>query len=151
MRVARVLGGWASWTFDVDGALIARFPRSPSIAAAARRELALLPVLSKHASFAVPCPSHGGTWGGEPFFVYPRVPGRSLTAADNSPALLRRLGEMLAELHNFPVDTAAACLRVEPSARTWRRHFEDLWDIIEPQVLPLLDPALADEVRSGFL
>src|SRR5438093_1274765 len=46
-RVEEIVGGWAFWTFDIDGRWIARFPRNADVGQAATRELALLPELAR--------------------------------------------------------------------------------------------------------
>ena len=146
-RVEPILGGWSSWTFDLDGTHIARFPRHHDIADATRRELALLPELARHVSFAVPQPTHVGTWAGHPFFAYPRILGRGLRADDASPALFDRLGQALRELHAVPVDQVTPRLGTGPPEQAWRRHYERLVPIVEQHALPVLDVALADRVR----
>src|SRR5438132_10065873 len=79
-----ILGGWASWTFAVDGEWIARFPRNSDIAAATLRELALLPELAAWVPFQIPEPTIRGTWAGLPFFAYRRITGRPITATDET-------------------------------------------------------------------
>ena len=146
-RVEPILGGWSSWTFDLDGTHVVRFPRHDDIAAATRRELALLPELARHVSFAVPEPTQVGTWAGHPFFAYRRISGRGLRAGDASPALFAQLRRALAELHSFPVDRAVHLLGVGPPEQAWRAHYERLVPIVEQHALPVLDIALADRVR----
>ncbi|HYD09167.1 MAG TPA: aminoglycoside phosphotransferase family protein [Acidimicrobiales bacterium] len=129
-------GGWASWTFLVDGALIARFPRNGSVAAAHQRERALLPALARHMSFRVP----------EPFdvpdvFVYERIEGRPFRAGDDVDAALA----MIHELHTFPVDEAQRLLDAPPRAS----RLEAEWDGFVAHVFPLLDASLV--ARLGDL
>jgi aminoglycoside phosphotransferase (APT) family kinase protein len=145
-----ILGGWASWTFDVDGQWIARFPRTVDSAAATVRELALLPELAQWVSFAIPEPAYRGTWDALPFFAYRRIVGRPMTAADASPELFDSLARMLATLHEFPVGRAADLLETGPVSSAWRSLFEDLWPAVEHDVLPCLEPMLADRVRAEF-
>lgn len=149
-RVTPILGGWAYWTFDVDAHHIARFPRNDEIAAAAHRELALLPALAEEVSFMVPDPSHKGIWVDRPFMVYPRIPGRALTRSHRSPELLGRLKDMLAELHQFSPERASQLLGTGPPREAWQKHFEELWPVIEMLALPTMDEQLADRVRREF-
>ncbi|MEO6317805.1 MAG: aminoglycoside phosphotransferase family protein [Acidimicrobiales bacterium] len=149
-RVTPVLGGWASWTFELDGRRIVRFPRTDGIADATRRELALLPELAGHLSYRVPEPSHIGEWNSRPFFAYRLIPGRGMRPTDSSPSLLDQLRGGLAELHSFPVDRAAELLATGPPEQAWRRHFERLWPIVEEHVLPVIEPSVADDVRTRF-
>jgi len=149
-RAEPILGGWASWTFDLDGEHIVRFPRHDDVAAAARRELALLPELTVDLSYAVPNPTQVGVRRERPFFAYPRIPGRPLHADDASPATFERLREALGELHTFPVDRAAELVGAGSPEGAWRRHYDRLWPIIEQHALPVIEPSVADEVRVAF-
>ena len=145
-RMTEIVGGWANWTFELDGSLIVRFPRNDSVALATHRELNLLPALARHVSFAVPEPTHVGTWNDRPFFAYRRIDGRALRAGDD-PA---PVGRMVAELHAFPVERAAELLRVGPPSRAWRDRYVDFWPLVEEVALPEMDAALADEVRRRY-
>lgn len=149
-RVTRLEGGWAYWTFDLDGEAIARFPRDGEISRAAERELRLLPELGPAVSFRVPAPSHRGSFDGMPFFVYPKIPGRPLGEADRSPAVRRRLAGMLRELHGFSAERARELLGAEPTVGGWRRYYERLWPAVRDLALPALDPGLAREVERAY-
>lgn len=61
-QVTPILGGWASWTFDVDGEWILRVARDEEITAAQHREMRLLPALGPAVSFAVPVIERSGLW-----------------------------------------------------------------------------------------
>lgn len=149
-RVTPIGGGWAYWTFDLDGAAIARFPRDAGIARAADRELRLLPELGRGVSFRVPAPTHRGSLDGWTFFVYPRIPGRPLAASDRSPGVLQRVSEMLRELHAFSAHRAAELLGTEATVQGWRRYYEDLWPAVRDEALPALDTALAGDVERAY-
>lgn len=128
-------GGWASWTFLVDGGLIARFPRNEAIAAAHARERSLLPALARHVSFRVPEP-----FDVEDVFVYERIDGRPLQADDDIDAALA----MIEELHTFPVEEAQRLLGRE----RWEERLESDWAAFSEHVLPLLDDQLAAAVEA---
>lgn len=149
-RVRPIHGGWASWTFALDEQLIVRFPRTDEVAESSRRELALLPELDVHLSFQVPNPSHVGTWNERPFFAYRMIVGRGIEAADGSPALLHQLRDALAELHAFPVDRAAELLDAGHPATAWRRHYEQLWPIVEEHALPVVAPPLSTRIGTAY-
>lgn len=149
-RVRRLEGGWAYWTFDLDGAAIARFPRDAQTARAAERELRLLPELARALSFQVPVPSHRGRLDGATFFVYPKIQGRALSGEDRSPAVLRRISDMLRELHAFPAGRAAELLGAEATVRGWRRYYEDLWPAVRDRALPALEGGLARDVERAY-
>ena len=141
-------GGWANWTFLVDGTLIVRFPRSAAIADATSRELRLLPELARRLSFAVPTPTIVGEWAGRPFFAYQHIRGRPLHPDDLS--IATAVGRMLDELHSFPVSRAAELLGTPAPAVAWRERYQELWPIVEEVALPELDQHTADAVKSTY-
>lgn len=146
-EVRPIEGGWANFTFDLDGQRIVRFPRNDSVALATQRELHLLPVLAPTLSFPVPRPTHVGRWRGRPFFAYDRIEGMPLVATTPPADLAERMGRVVAELHAFPVDRAASLLATGSPAASWWSGYEDLWDVVEEVALPELDADLADAVR----
>lgn len=150
--ITPIAGGWANWTFDLDGTHIVRFPRNDSIGLSTHRELLLLPELHRHLSFEVPQPTHVGTWRDRPFFAYRRIDGVALGALDRPAgvALVPAIGRLLHELHRFPVEQAAFLLRLGPPKGVWEQRFEELWTIVEEVALPELPPATADEVRRRY-
>src|SRR5882757_2812986 len=121
--VRQIHGGWASFTFLVDGrdgGHILRFARTAEVAAAHRREAALLPLLARSVSFAVPVPDFFRDWGGRTCMGYPLIIGRPLTVADDWPAL----AGVLRELHGFPVDEARDALGQDGSVAGWRAYYD---------------------------
>lgn len=129
--VRQIHGGWGSFTFLVDGDQrhILRFARTAEVAAAHRREAALLPLVARSVSFAVPAPAFFRDWGDRTCMGYPLIPGRPLTVDDDWPAL----AGVLRELHGIPA-------RQDGSA--WRAYYERLWADVTGEVLPVLDAAL---------
>lgn len=149
--VTPILGGWANWTFELDGSSIVRFPRNDSVALATHRELLLLPELAAHASaFEAPQPSHVATWHDRPFFVYPRISGRALDVIERPIEHGGTIGAALRDLHAFPVDRAAELLRLGSPDGVWRGRYEDLWDVVSAIALPEMDRQLADDVRRHY-
>lgn len=144
-------GGWANFTFELDGERIVRFPRNDSVALATMRELRLLPELAATLTFPVPVPTHVGRWRGRPFFAYERIEGTPLVALAHPADLAEMMGRALAELHAFPVDRAAELLASGPPATSWWSGFEDLWSVVEEVALPELDVDVADDVRRHYL
>jgi Phosphotransferase enzyme family len=114
--VQQIHGGWASFTFLVNGDHILRFARTAEVAAGYRREVALLPALAGAVSFRVPEPDFffeaaaGGTCMG-----YPAIDGRPLTSSDDWSSL----AGVLRELRSFPADVARAGRR--PAGSSGRR------------------------------
>lgn len=130
--------GWASWTFELDGELIVRFPRNDEIVRAMQREMRLLPELARHVSFRVPVPVHAtDTW-----FVYERIPGRPLRAGDD----VDGARAMIAELHTFPVETASGLLQ----RSTWTDLFAWQWELFTERALTHLPPDLREEVTARY-
>ena len=148
-RIRAIDGGWANWTFELDGERIVRFPRTDAVALATHRELALLPELAPSLSFSVPVPELVASLGDRPFFAYRRIDGRPLSSG-GAAGIASRLGAMLAELHAFPVGRAAQVLRLGDPARVWQDRYEDLWEAIASVALPELPADLADEVRRHY-
>lgn len=148
--VRKIVGGWAFWTFDVDGEWIARFPRTGQTAVAAERELALLPELATTLSFRVPQPTLSGRWNDRAFFVYRRIPGRELAPADATCKVVHLIAQMLAELHAFPVEHAAQPLNAGPVDTARWRLFKSLWPAIERDALPVMPSDLAGAVTREF-
>jgi aminoglycoside phosphotransferase (APT) family kinase protein len=145
--VRPIEGGWANFTFDLDGERIVRFPRNDSVALATQRELHLLPALAPTLSYPVPVPTHVGRWRGRPFFAYDRIEGTPLTALPAPADLAERMGRVVAELHAFPVERAASLLATGSPEASWWGGYEDLWEVVEQVALPELDTDLADAVR----
>ena len=84
VTVVPVLGGWANFTFELDGVSMVRFPSSPGVAESTRRELRLLPALAPFVDFEIPEPALMGEWNGWPFFTYGKLDGRPLRSDDDS-------------------------------------------------------------------
>jgi aminoglycoside phosphotransferase (APT) family kinase protein len=138
-----ILGGWASWTFDLGGRFILRIARNPQVAAAHLRESRLLPELARHVSFGVPEPLHLGDWRGHTYMIYPRLPGRALLPTDD----LAGLAPMLQELHSFPVARAISLLGCAGTPQDWQAQYEQSWQWVSATVEPRLPGA---ELRRAY-
>jgi aminoglycoside phosphotransferase (APT) family kinase protein len=134
--VREIHGGWGSVTVLVDGEHIYRFARRPDVAAAHRREFALLPLLAAALSVRVPEPDFFGEWGDATCLGYPLIEGRPFTAADD----WRSVAAVLRELHAFPVAGL-------PLDTDWRGYYQRL-DV--DRVLPALDAALAQVLTREY-
>ncbi len=148
--IEQIPGGWANWTFDLDGELIVRFPRNDPVALCTHRELLLLPELAPTLSFAIPVPSHVGTWCDRPFFAYRRLGGSAFSEDRVAHGFAGALGGMLADLHRFPVERAAHLLRLGRAETVWRARYEDLWSTVRDVALPEMDRVTADEVTRRY-
>ena len=60
IRIEPVLGGWANFTFELDGSWMVRFPSNEGVAESTRRELRLLPELERTVASRSPPPSRRG-------------------------------------------------------------------------------------------
>ncbi len=151
-EVRPILGGWAFWTFEVDGRWIFRFPRTDRVARALQAEGRLLPELAAAVSFEVPVPHWWGTWKGRPFFGYRKIEGQPLRAADVGvrSALLGELASMVSELHAFPADLARRLLGVEGSVEIWRARYDDLGALALERVAPLVSASTARRLGAAL-
>ena len=125
-------GNWSSDVFEVDGRLIARFPRNGEVAAGHDRERRLLPALAAFVSFRVPVPLSDSV------FVYEKVPGRPFQRGDDLDAAFA----MIDELHAFPVEEARRLLGTTSLAD----EYAEEWAMFEDQVLPHLPSDLLERV-----
>ncbi len=119
----------------MDDDHILRFARNAAVAAAHRKEAALLPKVAAAVSFRVPEPDFFGAWDEGSCIGYPLIAGRPLTAADGWLAL----ADILRELHGFPVDVARDTLGVAGTATEWRDQRAQTWAEATEHALPLLD------------
>jgi len=151
-EIRPIHGGWAYWTFEVDGRLIFRFPRDEGTAEDLGRELRLLPALAPTVSFRVPEPRWVGSWNGHPFWGYRKIEGRPLGAGDpNARAvLLGELASMVAELHSFPTHLACELLGMEGTTRAWKARYEALRDEAAERVVPLLGGRASSRMGKVF-
>lgn len=155
----RVEGGWASYTFEVDGRFIARFPRNQSVARCTQTELDLLPRIGPLVDFAMPEVRWRGRRAGFPFFVYEAIPGRALTArdVDAHPGLADALASALHQLHGVELSVAAACGLAGSSTSplgdpvdAWRHRYASLRAAAEQRVAPLLHAATAPLLEAAW-
>lgn len=145
--VEEIRGGWGSFTFLVNGDHILRFARTPTVAAAHRREAALLPRLAGAVSFRVPEPDFFGSWGCDRTCIgYPLIPGRPLTATDG----WRSLADLLRELHTFPADSAREALGQPGTVTDWRCRYQALLDQVVRSAPRVLDAGLMAALTGEF-
>ena len=138
-------GGWAYWTFAVDGIWIVRFPRDAAVASETAKELVLLPLLARKVDFGVPLPAWRGTHRGWPFFGYRKIPGHPLGAEDlrEHPQLAGELAHALRELHAVPLEDARQATPALGTAEAWRAKYERLGLSALQRIGPLLDARAA--------
>jgi aminoglycoside phosphotransferase (APT) family kinase protein len=162
VRQVRAIGhGWGSWTFEVDGRYVARFPRSAEVGRRTQAELTLLPRLGAAVGFAVPSVRWLGTADGIPFVVYEMIRGHALSVADLAahPQLVHAVAGALRQLHDLdPRDLAETC--GEPgnvtgsaggdAVEAWKNRYERLRHESNVAVVPLLDPSTAGRLAAAW-
>lgn len=145
-QVEPITGGWASWTFDVDGIWILRVARNDVVARAHRREATLLPMVAECLDIAVPVPTVVAEHAGKTYMVYRRLPGRPFQKGDS----IESLATAIRSLHDVPTADVASVLGDDPSPSAWRAGYERDREWIRDQVLPELDDGLASELMDRF-
>ena len=167
-KIRQILGGWSSWTFEVDNVdpgeptesphagWIFRFPRNSVVAENQKKETAILPVIASRVNFAVPRFEYVGTWCGSPYVGYRRIPGRPLSAR----TLARRklvhesvgsISAALTSLHDIPTSLVAEACAVEPTVDHWRQRYFALREEVRTNVKPLLVSTEGDAVVSTLV
>lgn len=125
-HISRISGGWSYWTFDVGGHLIARFPRSESIAKSLQREITFLPHISSHVPFSVPEFRYVGSFRERCFVVYERIPGSPVSFADLSGRTAAHLASALVALHTVPPQPLGQGHPAAASVDSWRERYLSL-------------------------
>jgi len=137
VRFVRVLGGWTSETYDIDGAWIVQVARTPYAAETLRHQARVLPLLAPRLPARVPALVIRGD---DPVTaVYPRLPGDP--AEDAAGTWPEELGRFLRALHAIPPGE----LGFAGDAATLRAEVRDICAGLAADVCPRLT---ADE-RAG--
>ena len=135
--------GWDSEVFEVDGEWIFRVPRRLEVAEWVRREIELLPVLSRALTVPIPKPEFVSL---EPVCLgYRKLSGAPLSR-DVGRGVAVDAARFLTELHGFPVERARALGAPGGTALDWRESMEELLTDFERRVFALLR---ADERSSA--
>ncbi|MCI0519640.1 MAG: phosphotransferase [Chloroflexi bacterium] len=130
--------GWDYIVIEVNGELIFRFPRRAEVRASLEKEILLLPCLAGKLSAAVPRFDYVHR-GEPPFIGYPKIGGAPLDAAAAArPALARRLGALLGELHAVRLPWTVHRRLPLITAMDWRREYLLLHAALRARVFPLL-------------
>jgi|GEM_PF-913374 len=166
-KIRQISGGWSSWTFEVEHespgepveysevetGWIFRFPRNSVVAENLQKEQAVLPVVASRVNFAVPCFEHVGTWRGQPYTGYRRIPGRALSARPSTGNKLLvetagSIGAALSSLHDIPTLLVAEACAVEPTSNAWRQRYSALREEVRTNVLPVIESTDEDAAES---
>jgi aminoglycoside phosphotransferase (APT) family kinase protein len=143
----RPLGtGWDCFTYEVDDEWILQLSRHAPAEDAMRRQIALLPELSRELSAPIPVPE---LWSDRPpAMVYRKLEGTPLGAGASSEAergiLPERMGRFLYDLHLVPLEFVG--LR-GGGPSVWRQAYREQLARFRDVVVPLLD---ADEAARSL-
>jgi len=146
--------GMDSVAVQADGAFVFRFAKHADAARGLRRELAILPRLATTLPVAVPRLRYAGDreTDGLPFVGYPLIRGEPLQrpvldGLDHASrdGVLDDLAALLAAVHAFPVDEAAACGAAPHGTRAG--YAEDLRHA-RTAVFPRLDPGTRRRAKA---
>lgn len=140
-------GGWDCFTYDVNGEWVLQFPRLPGSDETLRRQIAVLPELSRELSAPVPVPelvSHDPVCMG-----YRRIDGIPLSRDTDAVAgiLPERLGRFLYDLHLVPPELVG--LRAGAPA-AWRERLRVQLADFRERVCPLLEPGERSAALASF-
>ena len=166
-RIHPITGGWSYWTFEVglrdhddhaDSSTpgwIFRFPRNNIVAENLQKEEAVLPVVAQRVEFAVPRFEHVGTWRGQPYAGYRRIPGRPLsgrpfTGVKLAAEVAESIASMLSSLHSIPTWLIAEASNVEPTVEACQRRYHELRETVRSRIAPILDSRTLNAVERGF-
>lgn len=166
-RIHPITGGWSYWTFEVghrshdedaasfEPGWIFRFPRNRVVAENLQKEQVVLPVVAPRVEFAVPRFEHVGTWRGQPYAGYRRIPGCPLSGfpSDGFKLTAEMAGSIaaaLSSMHDIPTSLVAEACGVEPTVEAWRQRYRVLRVEVRENVMPLLESTIAAAVERGF-
>jgi aminoglycoside phosphotransferase (APT) family kinase protein len=149
--------GWDSTVFEVNDALVVRFPKREDVAQQLEREQRLLPELAPSLPAPIPvfqhvvarCPAAPLGFAG-----YPKLPGEQLSSltlsGHKAERLMEQIGRFLEALHRFPVGRArelgALPEHVSGGADSWRRFASET----QARVRPLLSTAEQGKLSRWF-
>ena len=166
-RIHPIKGGWSYWTFEIEyrcrdehtecsnPGWIFRFPRNSVVAKNLRKEQAVLPVVAPQVEFAVPCFEYVGTWRGQPYAGYRRIPGRPLSSRPYTHTKLagevaESIAAALSSLHDIPASLVSEACGMDPTVEAWRQRYDELRETVRISISPLLDSRMREAVERGF-
>ena len=164
-KIRQISGGWSYWTFEVEQddhyeqvesvepGWIFRFPRNSDVGENLLKEQAVLPVIAARANFAVPRFEYAGSWRGQPYVGYRRIPGRALSARPSTGHKLSvetagSIGAALSSLHDIPTSLVAEACGVEPTFDAWWQRYSALREEVRTNVLPVIESTDGDSAKN---
>lgn len=145
--VAPFREGWANQTWLVNDHLVFRFPKTAAAAVSARKEIGLMPELSRALPvpvpdfrYAAPNGAPGHPW---PFAGYTMIGGTPLADLDEAPlssGFAASVGDFLSALHAFPVSRAAALGVPGGTPEAWRTEYSSWYEATRALIWPHLAP-----------
>jgi aminoglycoside 2''-phosphotransferase len=149
--------GWDSSAWEINDALIFRFPKRAEVAGWLEKEISLLPALALALPVAIPRFTYIARSGAPadpalPFAGYPALRGDFLSTrpellAAGSP-LLGQLGAFLGALHAFPVEQAVASGVPAGSWAAWVAGWRRWWSYLNVAGALHFEPDVCRLVRD---
>jgi len=145
-RRKQILTGWDSIVLEVNGEWIFRFPRFKISERNLRKEISLLPIISRHLSVAVP--KYEYVWNGNKaypryFGGYKKIGGVALTVGGFRLDWIRGLSDtisrFLKDLHSVRMPSEELASLQRYSVATWTENYRRTYRRVRRLVYPLLD------------
>jgi len=150
--VERILGGWDSDAFEINGDLIFRFPKWSETERSIQKEISLLPELAKVFPVRIPDFKFIGEYDKKVFVGYKKIPGRPLASCNySSNNLADQIAKVITEIHRFPVHKA---MKLKVPKINWRREYTEFYDRVRDKAFPLMSETLQEKailVFEGFI
>lgn len=142
----RVLGGWASDTFEVNGKYIFRFPRLAPSKSRLRKELRLLPTLAQTLNFKVP--DFEFVNEDVPYVGYKKIGGIPISKCDlDSDELANDIAQCILQIHGFPRKRA---LEKSVQEIDWYRNYTNFYEKIQNECFHYLDETVQKNASALF-
>jgi aminoglycoside 2''-phosphotransferase len=148
-----LLEGWDNVVLLADGSHVFRFTRRPDVAEQLRKEVQLLPTLSRYLTLRVPAPEYTWMSGPLPHFMgYRLIPGE--LRADHMPDSSRdryssSIAVFLTQLQGVPLGEVGD-LVPRYTGGDWRSLYLGLREEVERGVAPRLPPEAASRLLGDF-
>ena len=146
----QLMSGWASFTFEVNGQYIFRFPRFEPVKFDLQKEIRLLPSLAKHMTVQIPDFEYVDRE--VPYVGYKKIDGVPIVDCDlSSDELARQVASALVEIHSFPPDRA---VELDVLKIDWKKDYADFYSKARKIAIPHLDEEtikLATALFDSFL
>lgn len=135
--------GMDSKAFEVNGALIFRFPKTQGVGVQLKVEIRLLPKLRPTLTLRIPDFKYvGNQSNGLPFVGYEKIHGTELTknlldsfTNEDRGVIFKQIADLLQQIHAFPLDIAKQCGAKE---HPFRGNVALDFQVLKHEVFPVL-------------